>query len=60
MSDWVEDSELVDADLLAPAAVADPYPLLARLRQRLPVHWSERYRSWFLYRYDDVWAAALS
>ncbi|WP_224401538.1 cytochrome P450 [Pseudonocardia sp. ICBG1034] len=45
------------ADLLSPEAVADPYPLLAALREHDPVHWSPRYRSWFLTRYDDVDAA---
>ncbi|GAA4853376.1 cytochrome P450 [Pseudonocardia benzenivorans] len=44
-------------DLLAPDAVADPYPVLAALRERDPVHWSERYRSWFVTRFDDVNAA---
>ncbi|GAA4845305.1 cytochrome P450 [Pseudonocardia benzenivorans] len=46
-----------DADLLGPGAVENPYPLLAALREHDPVHWSERYRSWFLTRYDDVDAA---
>lgn len=45
------------ADLLSPEAVADPYPLLAELREHDPVHWSERYRSWFVTRYADVDAA---
>jgi cytochrome P450 len=47
----------VTADLLSPDAVADPYPLLAELREHDPVHWSERYRSWFVTRYADVDAA---
>lgn len=42
------------ADLLGPAAVADPYPALAQLREHEPVHWSEKYRSWFITRFDDV------
>ncbi|MDN5749766.1 MAG: cytochrome P450 [Pseudonocardia sp.] len=41
-------------DLLSPGAVADPYPTLAALREHDPVHWSERYRSWFVTRFDDV------
>lgn len=44
-------------DLLSPEAVADPYPLLAELREHDPVHWSERYHSWFVTRYADVDAA---
>lgn len=45
------------ADLLSPEAVADPYPVLAALREQDPVHWSEKYRSWFITRFDDVTAA---
>ncbi|MCU1626483.1 MAG: cytochrome [Pseudonocardia sp.] len=41
-------------DLLSEDAVGDPYPLLAALREQDPVHWSERYRSWFVTRFDDV------
>src|SRR5512143_3054657 len=47
----------MDPDLLAPATLADPYPVLAELRERAPVHWSERYRAWLLTRYDDCDAA---
>ncbi|TCK26964.1 cytochrome P450 [Pseudonocardia endophytica] len=46
--------DLETADLLSDAAVADPYPLLAALREQDPVHWSAKYRSWFITRYDDV------
>ena len=48
---------LPELDLLAPAVVADPHPTFAQLRQRDPVHWSERHRAWVLTRYDDVGAA---
>jgi cytochrome P450 len=41
-------------DLLAPELVADPYPALAALRARDPVHWSEAHRGWLITRYDDV------
>ena len=44
------------ADLFLPEVVADPHPLLARLRREDPVHWSERHRAWILTRYDDVLA----
>lgn len=37
-----------------PAILADPYPLLARLRDEDPCHWSPRLKSWILTRYDDV------
>lgn len=49
--------DLERADLLSEEAVADPYPLLAALREHDPVHWSAKYRSWFITRYDDVAAA---
>ena len=44
-------------DLLAPAAGQDPYPVLARLRERDPVHWSEPHRAWLVTRYAEVSAA---
>jgi cytochrome P450 len=40
-------------DLLTPAASADPYPLLAELREHAPVHWSEAHRAWLVTRYQD-------
>ncbi|MBW0113783.1 cytochrome P450 [Pseudonocardia abyssalis] len=46
--------DLARADLLGDDAVRDPYPLLAALREHDPVHWSEKYRSWFVTRFDDV------
>jgi cytochrome P450 len=45
--------ELVD-DLLAPEVVRDPYPFLASLRERDPVHYSEAHRGWLVTRYVDV------
>jgi cytochrome P450 len=47
----------VTDDLLTPEAGADPYSVLARLRERDPVHWSEAHRAWLITRYDDVSAA---
>ena len=37
-----------------PATLANPYPLLARMREDDPCHWSPRLRAWVLTRYDDV------
>ena len=48
---------LPELDLLAPEIVAHPHPMFARLRERDPVHWSERHRACALTRYDDVSAA---
>lgn len=47
----------LEDDLLSPAPTADPYPFVAELRRRDPVHWSERHKAWLLSRYDDVAAA---
>ena len=44
----------VDADLLAPAAVADPYPVLAALQRTAPVLYSPRHRAWLVTRHADV------
>jgi len=38
----------------APEFLADPFPIYRRLRERDPVHWSPRLKSWVLTRYDDV------
>lgn len=35
-------------------AIADPYPLLHRLRTEDPVHWCEPMQSWVLTRYNDI------
>ena len=43
----------LDALLVAPGFVADPYPTYALLRRHAPVHWSERWGAWLISRYDD-------
>ncbi len=55
---WItEESALVRAqikyDPLAPATLADPYPIYAELRANAPVFWHEEMRSWVLTRYRD-------
>jgi cytochrome P450 len=45
---------MIDIDLTAPEALADPFPLYRQLREREPVHWSERFGAWLVTRYDDV------
>jgi len=40
--------------LVSPEFVANPYPLLARLRQEEPVYWSDGIGCWLLTRYDDI------
>ena len=46
-----------DPDLLSEETLADPYPVLAELRERAPVHWSERYRAWLLTGHAECDAA---
>ena len=41
-------------DPFTPTAIEDPYPQYARLRVEDPVHWSEKLRSWVLFRHEDV------
>jgi cytochrome P450 len=46
--------DALDAFLVSPAFLADPYPTLRRLREDDPVHWSESLGGWLVSRYDDV------
>jgi cytochrome P450 len=50
----VATSSLDVDDLFAPSVIADPYPLLAHLREHDPVHWNESYQLWVLTKYDDI------
>ena len=43
----------------APEFLRDPFPLLRRMREEDPVHWSPRLKSWVLTRYDDCKAVLL-
>jgi cytochrome P450 len=49
-------SEPRPLDLYADAVRADPYPLLAELREAAPVHWVSQHglESWIVTRYDEV------
>jgi cytochrome P450 len=38
----------------APRNLANPFPILARMREQDPCHWSPRLKSWVITRYDDV------
>jgi len=37
-----------------PAFLADPFPVLRRLQDEDPCHWSPRLKAWIVTRYDDV------
>lgn len=47
----------IDDEILRADRLADPYPYFAVLREEDPVHWNERYRSWFIHKHEDVLAA---
>jgi cytochrome P450 len=47
----------IDDDMLTPDRVADPYPFFDELRTNDPIHWSDRYRAWFISRWDDVFTS---
>jgi cytochrome P450 len=46
-------SEL-DALLVSPEIMEDPYPIYTRLRNEAPVFWSEQWQAWVVSRYSDV------
>jgi cytochrome P450 len=56
MSTSLSDQSL-EQSFLDPDVIRDPYPFLAALRERDPVHWSEVHHAWVLTRYADVVAA---
>ncbi len=45
---------MMDIDLTAPEALADPFPLYRQLREHDPVYWSERFGAWLITRHDGV------
>jgi len=47
----------IDDEVLSPERIADPHSYFSVLREHDPVHWNEKYRAWFIHRYDDVLAA---
>ena len=44
----------VDDLLVSKEFMEDPYPILRRLREEDPVHWSDSIGGWILTRYDDM------
>ncbi len=44
----------LDESLVSKEFLEDPYPILHRLREEDPVHWSDSIGGWILTRYDDV------
>ena len=43
-------------DLRDPAFIDDPYPTYRSLRERAPILWSERHRSWIVTTYEAALA----
>jgi pimeloyl-[acyl-carrier protein] synthase len=50
------DPEL-DALLVSPQMMVDPYPIYRRLREEQPVFWSDTWNAWVVSRFDDVAAS---
>src|ERR1039458_5556559 len=44
----------LDELLVSKEFMEDPYPILDRLREEDPVHWSDSIGGWILTRYDDM------
>jgi pimeloyl-[acyl-carrier protein] synthase len=44
----------LDESLVSKEFMEDPYPILHRLREEDPVHWSDSIGGWVLTRYDDM------
>jgi cytochrome P450 len=49
---------MVRYDPFDPEAMADPWPIYARLREQAPVYYIERFDAWALSRFEDLWHAA--
>jgi cytochrome P450 len=41
-------------DLLGMSHLQDPFPVLAKLRDESPVHWSDKYKFWLMSRAREV------
>lgn len=48
------DDVIARFDPADPAFVADPYPVLAELRETTPIFWDERTQQWMVTRFGDV------
>lgn len=44
----------IEATLVSPKFIGNPYPFLQRLREAEPVYWSDAIGGWILTRYDDI------
>jgi cytochrome P450 len=46
---------LIDYDPFSDAVMRDPWPVYAELRRDAPVFYLEKYDTWFLSRFEDIW-----
>ena len=44
----------LDALLISPSIMDDPYPIYRQLREEAPVFWSDNWNAWVISRVDDV------
>jgi len=44
----------IDDMLISAEMMLDPYPVYHRLRDQVPVFWSDHWQAWIVSRYDDV------
>ena len=49
---------MIDYDPFSDQAQRDPFPIYRRLRDESPVHYIERWDSWALSRFEDIWRAS--
>ena len=47
----------LDALLVSPQMMVDPYPIYRRLREEQPVFWSDAWNAWVVSRFEDVAAS---
>lgn len=50
---------MVNYDPFSDEALDDPYSIYKRLRAESPVHFIEKYESWALARFQDIWDASM-
>ena len=46
---------MLDYDPFSDSVMRDPWPAYARLRREAPVYYLEKYDTWFLSRFEDIW-----
>ena len=51
--------DVVDYDPFSDEALDDPNPIYKRLRTESPVHFLEKYDSWALTLFEDIWQLSM-